>query len=506
MISKLFGFVRDPLLTSRIGIGSTLDAYYAAFRVPDFIFGLLVLGTLSVSLIPVFTEWIHKDKNKANEIASSVINISLCGMLVICVVLFIFAPVLTKLLVPGFTGQQLSNTIGLMRLFMLSPIIFTISNFFTSILSSYKKFLILSIAPILYNIGILIGLFFFYPHLGLYGLGLGVILGALMHLLVQAPAVFSEGFRWKPVFDFNNEAVKKIAKLFFPRILGMDISQISLIIGTTVGSILASGSVATFNLAINLQASPIGIFAVSIATATFPLLSEHYVTKNDEAYVSALAKSFILVLFFIIPITVLMVIYGSLLVRIGYDHGKATWPEIVALFTTFGILSFSVIPQSLSPLLSRSFYSRQNTLIPVTVNMVSIVLDAVLAYVLGKAYGLSGISWGFMIACTFDALLMFFALRWFLNKSQVSLKEFDSQLSNFIPRILAASIIMGFVAYVGIYIMGHLVHTTNTIDLLFISGISLAVALIAFFVIGHALGLEHTKTSMGYIKRFFRIS
>jgi putative peptidoglycan lipid II flippase len=503
LVSKIFGLIRDPLLSSKIGVGETLDTYYSAFRVPDFIFNLLVLGTLSVSLIPVFTEWVYKDKNKANEIASSVLNASLTAMLIICGILFLTAAPITKFLVPGFSGEQLDNTIKLMRLFLLSPIIFTISNFFTSILSSYKKFLILSIAPILYNIGILIGLFFFYPKFGIMGLGFGVILGALMHLFIQAPAAFKEGFSWKPVFDLNNQAVKKIAKLFFPRIFGMDISQISLIIATTVGSILASGSVTIFNQANNLQAAPLGIFAISISTASFPLLSEYFATKNDSGYVKTLAKNFRLVLFFIIPITVLMLIYRAYIVRIIYGHGKYGWDDTVAMFTTFGILTFSLIAQSLTPLLSRSFYSRQNTIIPVVVNMISIVLDIILAYTLGKRFGLSGIAWGFVIACTFDAIVMFFALRWFLEKANVSLKEFDAELAEFIPKILLSSILMGLVAYGGVYATEHFVDTQTTIGIMVQSAISIFAALITFILCAYALEIEQAKWAIAFLKKVF---
>ena len=197
LLSKLVGLVRDPLLAGKIGVGNTLDIYYAAFRIPDFVFNLLVLGTLSVALIPVFTEWILKDKNKANRISSSVLNVSVSGMAVICLILLIFSAPLTKVLVPGFSGDKLARTIQLMRLFLLSPIIFTASNVFTSYLTASKKFLILSIAPIMYNLGIIFGLFFFYPHFGLMGLGYGVILGALCHMLVQIPEAVRFGWRFK---------------------------------------------------------------------------------------------------------------------------------------------------------------------------------------------------------------------------------------------------------------------------------------------------------------------
>lgn len=503
LLSKLVALVRDPLLAGKIGVGSTLDIYYAAFRIPDFIFNLLILGTLSVSLIPVFTEWMVKDRAKAYRVASSVLNISLLGMAIICLLLFIFSTPLTKFLVPGFSGEKLAKTVQLMRLFLLSPIIFTASNVFTSILSSYKKFLVLSLAPIMYNLGIIAGLFFFYPHYGLMGLGVGVIAGALLHMLIQIPEVLRHGFRWSAVMDFSDPAIKKIAKLFLPRIIGMDISQISLIIGTTVGSILAAGSVTIFNLANNLQAAPLGIFALSVSAASFPLLSEHYANKDDAAFTKTLAKNVMTVLFFIIPISILMVIFRAYIVRIIYGHGKFNWSDTILMFSTFGILTFSLVGQSLSPLFSRVFYSRQNTIIPVIVNLISIILDAILAYVLGKAYGLLGIAWGFVIACTFDALLMFSCLRWWLDKAKVSLAHFDAELGKFLFKILTSSVIMGLVGYGGIYAFAPFVNTATTVGILLQSGLSVAAALLAFALCSYALGIEQTRFFWGYVKKIF---
>lgn len=502
LVSKVFGLIRDPLLSSHIGVGDILDAYYSAFRVPDFIFNLLVLGTLSVSLIPVFTEWVQKDKQKANVIASSVLNISACLMILICFGLFIFAAPIVEFLVPGFKGEKLQNTISLMRLFLISPIIFTFSNFFSSVLTSYKKFLILSIAPILYNLGILFGLFFLYPSFGIMGLGYGVIIGALMHLLIQAPAAVMYGFRWKAVVDIYSQPVRKIGKLFLPRILGMDISQISLIVGTTVGSFLASGSVTIFSQAINLQAAPLGIFAFSISAASFPLLSEHFANKDEAAFTKTLSNNIKNVLFFIIPIAILMLIYRAFIVRIIYGHGKFDWGDTILMFTTFGILTFSLFGQSITPLLSRSFYSRQNTKIPVMVNFVAIILNIITTYYLGKNYGLPGIAWGFVIACTFDAALMFVALRFFLQKAKVSLVEFDSDLFIFLPKILIASIISGLVAYGGIYAFEPFVNTTTTLGILLQSGASCVVAVFAFMLCAYALEIEQAKIAFLHIKKY----
>lgn len=500
LLSKLVGLIRDPLLAGKIGVGDTLDIYYAAFRIPDLIFNLLILGTLSVALIPIFTQWLAKDKNRANHIANSILNISVLGMALVCLIMFLLSTPLTEFLVPGFSGEKLARTIQLMRLFLLSPIIFTASNIFTSFLTASKKFLVLSLAPIVYNLGIIFGLFFFYPHFGLLGLGYGVILGALCHLLVQIPEAVRFGFSFRAVIDFREPALKKIAKLFIPRIIGMDISQISLIVGTTIGSILAAGSVTIFNLANNLQAAPLGIFALSISAASFPLLSEHYVKGDNKAFVKTLADNVMMVLFFIIPITILMLIFRAYIVRIIYGHGKFNWNDTILMFTTYGILAFSLIGQSLSPLFSRSFYARQNTIIPVMVNVCSIAVDIILAYILGKRFGLVGIASGFVIACTLDAVLMFSFLRRHLHKDNISFADFDSEIGSFLIKILFSSIVMGLVGYGCIYIFAPLVNTRTTIGIAIQSGLALAVALLAFLFVSYKTGLRQTSRVLGILR------
>ncbi|MCL5774668.1 MAG: hypothetical protein M1333_00485, partial [Patescibacteria group bacterium] len=241
LASRLVGLLRDRLFASKFGAGDVLDAYYAAFRIPDLVFNLLILGTLSVAFIPIFTSLLVKDKPKAISNASTVLNFSALSMAAVCLLLLVFSRPLTRALVPGFFGQKFEDTLLLSRMFLLSPVIFTVSNLFSSVLNASKKFFIVGFAPVLYNLGIIFGLLVLYPKYGILGLGAGVILGATLHMLCQIPEILSLGFYWQPVMDLKDEAVRKIGKLFLPRIIGVDNSQVSLLIGSIVGSVLASG-------------------------------------------------------------------------------------------------------------------------------------------------------------------------------------------------------------------------------------------------------------------------
>ncbi|MEK7075824.1 MAG: lipid II flippase MurJ, partial [Patescibacteria group bacterium] len=306
LLSRLVGLYRDHLLAGKFSIGETLDTYYVAFRLPDLVFNLLILGTLSVAFIPVFTDYFIKDKKEANSIANTILSVTFFGMSVVCLVLYIFVPQITHLMAPGFSGKQFDDTVMLTKIFLLSPIIFTISSVFGSVLNALRRFVLVSLAPIIYNFGIIFGVVYLYPIYGIKGLAYGVILGALLHLCIQMFGALASGFKLKPNLDFKHPGVRKVAKLFVPRILGIDNSQISLLVASIIGTTLMSGTVSGFNLANNIQAVAIGMFGISFATAAFPDLSEQFSREDHQKFGETLSRTVVNILFFLIPISVLL--------------------------------------------------------------------------------------------------------------------------------------------------------------------------------------------------------
>ncbi len=505
LFSRIIGLVRDRMFAGAFGAGDTLDIYYAAFRIPDFVFNLLILGTLSVAFIPVFTELLLTDKNRAYKNANTILNFSLLIMGAVSLILILLVEPLTKALVPGFSGEKLESTIKLTRLFLLSPVIFTLSNVFTSILNAHKKFLIVGLAPILYNLGIIFGLLYLYPRYGLIGLGYGVIIGAFLHLLVQIPEAMRNGYRWMPTFDLKDKALRKIGKLFIPRIFGLDNSQISLIIGSIVGSILASGSITVYNLANNLQTVPLGVFAISIAIAAFPVMSEYYAKKDEPAFLKTLGDSMVQILFFMIPISILMLIFRAHIVRLAFGSGNFGWQDTILTFNTLGIFSFSLFSQSLTPLLARAFYSRQNTVIPVTVNILTMALNAALAFIFGKIYGITGVAAAFSIASVLNAIILFFLIRMKLAKSMEEPKKqnlalFDDKLFKSLLKITGASIVMGAVGYSLLYAIEPFINTHTGPGLLIQSGIAVLCACVVYLMMSSYFGLSQANSIIAKLK------
>src|SRR3989344_2884781 len=236
LLSKILGTAKWAVFANQLGAGREMDIYVAAFRFPDLIFNFLILGTLSAAFLPVFVDFLQKDHAHAFRIASTIFTFTFIVMSGMSLLGFIFAPFIVRLIVPGFDAQSQAVTIQLTRIMMLSPLFFSVSSVLTGLLHSFQKFTVAAIAPLLYNISIIFGIFFLYPRFGLAGLAWGVVLGASLHLIFQLPAAFNLGFRPFAIFDLRDAGVKKIAKLFLPRVFGIELGQISLL----VASILAS--------------------------------------------------------------------------------------------------------------------------------------------------------------------------------------------------------------------------------------------------------------------------
>ena len=296
LFSRITGFLRDLLLASELGVSRSTDIYFTAFRIPDLIYNFLILGTLSAAFIPVFTKYFIKNKSEAWRLTNNVLNVALAGMGLVSLIAFAFASPLMKLVAPGFSDADLIETVKLTRILLLSPIIFTISSVFSSTLLSLKKFLWVNTAPLLYNAGIVIGILFFLPIWGLKGLAFGVILGAILHALIQVPQLISSGWRWKPILNFKDKGVKQVIALLIPRILGLDIAYVNLIIVSVIGSSLAAGTIAAFSFASNIQTVPLGVFALSTSLAIFPVLSEQYAKKQFTAFVNSFNSAFVRIL------------------------------------------------------------------------------------------------------------------------------------------------------------------------------------------------------------------
>lgn len=462
LVSRLMGFVRDLFLASQLGASTQTDIYFTAFRLPDLIYNLLILGTLSAAFIPVFTNQYLKNKASAWELTNSILNLGLLIMGGLGILLFIFARPLAKLMAPGFGPEQLTQTILLTRIFLLSPIIFTISSVLSSTLISLKKFIWVNTAPLFYNAGIIIGIVYFWPSWGLQGLAFGVILGAVMHAAIQLPQLIQLGYKWRPTIAWQSQSVRKVLQLFLPRVLGLDISYVNLVIVSIVGSTLTAGAISAFNFANNIQSVPLGIFAISTTLAVFPVLSEEYAKKQFNNFINTFNRAFVRILFFILPLAVLMLLLRAHIVRLLLGYGACDWTCTITTFDALGLLSLSLIAQSLVPLLSRAFYARQNTVLPLIIGLGAMVINAALSYYLSFGLGILGIALGFVIASMFQLALLMIYLHKHIQldlKNHQIVRDSDYYIVSSSAKILIAASAAAVVAYLLLYLLARVVDT-----------------------------------------------
>lgn len=378
-LSFALGLVRDRLLTGYFGAGNELDVYYAAFRIPDFVALVLMMGAISVAIIPIFTQKMLEDKQKSFNYLANLINVFLTVLVAICAVLFIFAPSLISLIAPGFSADKREVTVMLTRIMFLSPILLGVSNIISAVLMVFKRFLITSLAPVFYNLGSIIGIVFLVPFMGVQGLAWGIVLGAFMHLAIQIPSLYGVGFRFKKTFKLFDKDLLQTIKLTIPRAIGLTASQINLIIITAIGSTLVAGSVTVFSLANDLTSPILGLVAIPFATAVFPALALAISKNNKTDFLQKFYSAFRQIIFFLVPASALCFLLRAHLVRIVFGAGKFDWSATKLTAACFGIFMFALLAQGLIYLASRAFFAIKNTVIPTVVSIISIAVLPALA-------------------------------------------------------------------------------------------------------------------------------
>src|SRR3989344_3848491 len=278
LLSQILALFRDRALAHFIGPSAQLDAYYAAFRVPDLIFvGIASLASITV-LIPFLVAKMKGEQvtPEAKKFLNDVFTVFLSMMVLVSFFAYLLMPYLVFFIAPGFEPALQLKVISLSRIMLLSPILLGLSNLLGAITQLFRKFFIYSLSPVFYNIGIILGVFFLYPAFGIYGMGMGVALGAMLHFLVQMFAAGHSGFNPGFSFAINFEDIKKVALISLPRTLGLAFNNIALIVIIALASFLESGSISIFNFSYNLQSVPLNIIGISYAVAAFPTLAKSF--------------------------------------------------------------------------------------------------------------------------------------------------------------------------------------------------------------------------------------
>lgn len=484
LVSKIIGLVRDRLLTHTFGAGAALDAYYVAFRVPDFLYNLLVLGVLSAAFIPMFTHWWARDRSRAWEFLNRAVTTLGALLALISLACVLLAPLLVRVVAPGFDGEKFTDTVALTRIMMVSPLLLGISAAVSGALQSLKKFFIYALAPIMYNVGIIIGVLAFVPLVGIRGLAYGVVLGAMLHVLIQLPALVASGFRPRLLWGWRHADVRELITLTGPRMIALAAAQINIVVLTMFASLLGDGAVAVFDLANNIQTFPIGIIAVSFAVASFPLMSEFAAADNPDGLAKTISATLRLVAAWIIPVGILFVVLRAQWVRIILGSGAFDWNATVATADALGFFSLGMLGQSLVHVLARGFYALKDTSTPAVVGLSSVALGIVLALLLRGPLGVSGLAFTVAVQSTINA-----AALWYLLNKRIGSLANDQTLHTFYKLCVAGLAMVGITQ--GLKIPIASVVDTHTFLGIFLQAIGASMGgLVAFIGIGLVLKVD----------------
>ena len=495
LASRVAGLVRDRLLAGHFGAGDALDAYYAAFRLPDFFYQLIVLGALSAGFIPVFTEYLekhgHAEAWKLAEKVFTTISLILGG---VCLVLALFADKIVPWTVPGFSGEKLALTVTLSRILLISTFTLGLSAVMGGVLQATRRFVAFSLAPVLYNVGIIIGIIGFTPSFGVAGVAYGVVLGAGLHFLVQALVAVPMGFKRILPPSFKDSGVRQILKLMVPRIAGLAAQQVNLIALLILASSLESGSISVFNLANNLQYVPIGLIGISFAVAAFPAFSKYAALKDMEGLRQSFLTTTRKILFFIVPSTAIMLLLRAQIVRLVLGAGVFDWTATIRTSDVLAIFVLSLIAQSMIPLAARVFYAMQDTKTPLYVSLASLVANVGLALLLQKPFGIVGLAAAF----TIDAFVQFLVLWYLLRRRFGHLDSRDVGVS--LTKIILASIALFGFGWLARQAVGTVFHLRTFWEVALQAFAAIVVGGGAFYLVASLLRIDELRDFMNTVK------
>jgi putative peptidoglycan lipid II flippase len=505
-LSNVLGLLRNIFLATRsTGLGQ-LDPYYAAFRLPDLIFNILVLGAIASAFIPVYTEVLKtKGESEANKTANTLLGNLASVVLVAIIILWFLAPFFVPWLVKDFSPENIQTTIHLTRVMLLSPFFFCLSYITGAVLNAHKRFLAYGVAPLVYNAAIIVGAILL-PRFGIEGVAWSVVGGSFLHLIVQLPTAFVAGYRFSPIVNFKDFYAKKIMKLTIPRTISLATSQVMLLGFTFIAARLHSGALTIFSLSNDLQTTPAIIFGASLATAVFPTLAEAVAEKEPRKFNYYLTRTLRTSIFITVPLMVLCFVLRAQIIRlyIGMGHNVG-WGETIRAINTFSWFTFSFLAQAIVFITARAFYALQDTRRPMVAAILGAIVSLTLAWYLPKTvffssakYDVATLAAAYTFGVWTQAVLQ---LLWLpKNWRGSSGKIFNSLLTSII-----LSIVMGAVCWVSLRVIGGGLHLsqvdinlvglgTNTVPKVLLQGLGAAlVSAVVYVSLSFAIGADELK-------------
>ncbi len=434
--SQMLALVRDRLLAHTFGAGGDLDLYYAAFRIPDLLFALFSSVLSVYVLLPFVSKTrVQKIVTSGAEILSQMFTLFVAVYGLVALALFIATPYLVEYIFPGFAEDSSLLTL-LIRILLLQPFLLGLSSLYGVVTQFSQRFILYAVSPLVYNLGIIVGIIVFYPWFGLSGLVIGVVLGATGHLLIQLPLVRRHDLAFGFVRNINWSLIRSVLIFAFPRAITLSIHQTVLLVLIGMATLMTAGSVSVFQFAFNLQSVPLAVIGMSYSVAAFPVLADLFAKQEREAFCRHVLTAFRHIIFWSLPIIALVIVLRAQIVRVVLGSGEFGWNETRLTAAMLALFVVSLVAQSIMLLLIRAFYAGGNTRTPLLIALSGTLVTVFSAVSLQWAYkiypalqnfieglfrleGVIGIevlplALSFVIGVIFEmVLLLFFATRYF---------------------------------------------------------------------------------------------
>ncbi len=510
LISQFLGLIRDRLLAGKFGAGLELDVYYAAFRIPDFIFVLIISLVSAAVLVPFIIKALNKDADYIKKFSDSIFTALTLVAFSISILSFIFAPKILSIIFPNIFSSGLGDQlIELTRILLLQTIFLSFSGFYMSYVQVFQKFFIYALSPILYNLGIIIGLLYFYPTIGLPGLAWGVVLGALLHMLIGIPTLLKEKIFPKFTFNPDWKIIKEVLMLSLPRTVALAGNQISILIMVALAAMMVTGSVAIFNLAFNLQSIPLSIIGASYSMAAFPTLAKLFANGEKKEFVQYIVRAARHIIFWSIPITVLFIVLRAQIVRTILGSGEFSWSDTRLVAAALALFVISAVAQSLILLFVRGYYSTGETARPLLFASISVASTVAFVFVFYHLYQTSPYFVSFLeevmrVSNNSGSIVLIlpiaFSLGQILNLILLWI-SFDKRFCCFsdvlwrsIFHTTSSSIIMGYVTYLLLQVFDDVFDLNTTLGIFSQGFFSGSIGIFAGILVLILIGNEEIKT------------
>ena len=407
LVARILGYIRVVVIGTTFGAGLELDAFFAAFRIPDLIFQLVAAGAVASALVPMVAAMLAKGEHAhAWRVVSTIANLMLVGLFVFAVVAFFAAPVLVPLIAPGFSGAQLQQTIDLTRLMLLAPMFLALGAVATAALNGAQRFGASAIAPVVYDLAIIGAAVLLAPSLGVTGLALGVVAGSLGHLVVQLPMLTRAGFRWLPRIDLSDTQARLALALMGPRVLGLGVTQITFVVMTALASNLGPGAISAYTIAFSLLQIPLGVIGTPLGIVIFPSMARELAVGRTQHYLEILGRSLRILTFVMLPLAALGMILREPVVELLLGYGAFDDAAVRLTADTLALFLIGLTAHSLIAVLARAFYARQDTRTPMVAAILAVAINCVLAVAFVGSLGLPAIGLAIAIAAWTEAIAL----------------------------------------------------------------------------------------------------